>query len=322
MKKARYQLNPQTLKLEKVKTTLRQKILRVLWTLSTGMVFAVAVMLIAYSFFSSPKEKALQREVKNYELQFTLMNEKLNNMENVIEDLEERDNNIYRIILEAEPITEDIRNAGVGGVNQYEDLENYKSAELLIETARKIDWLSRRLYVQSKSYDEVFLLAKNKEKLLASIPAIIPIKNGEQKIVSGFGMRMHPILKYLRMHTGIDIASKRGTPVYASADGVVINPAGRGSGYGIRVVLDHGFGYKTMYAHLSKSVVNYGQKVKRGQLIGYVGSTGLSVSPHLHYEVIKNGVKVNPVNYFFKDLTPDEYEEVLEKASQVNQALS
>ena len=193
----------------------------------------------------------------------------------------------------------------------------------MIETAKKLDDISRKMYVQSKSYDEVFNLAKNKEKMVACLPAIVPLRNGIGRIISGYGFRIHPIYKNLRMHTGIDFTAPKGTPVYATADGIVVSPDREGgSGYGITVVLDHSYGYQTLYGHMSRTAVRIGQKITRGMVIGYVGSTGLSVAPHLHYEVIKNGKKINPVNFFFNDLSPEEYQKVLEIASRVNQSLS
>lgn len=322
MAKIRYHFDKNSLTIHKVKTSLKEKLIRFLWTVSAGIVFSAVVITLAYTFLNSPKEKRLLREIEQFKLQYEIINEQLDNILTVVNDLQLRDDNIYRVIFEAEPIPKNVRSAGFGGVDRYAQLEGFKNSDILINTKRKMDIISRQLYVQSKSYDEVFNMAKNKNEMLASIPAIIPIKNGASNIVSGFGYRFHPILKTLRMHTGIDIAVPRGTPVYASGDGVVDNPVGGESGYGIVVIIDHGYGYKTRYAHLSKKIVTPGEKVKRGQLIGYVGSTGLSVAPHLHYEVMRNNEKVNPVNYFMKDLSPQEYEEVLEKSSQINQSLS
>jgi murein DD-endopeptidase MepM/ murein hydrolase activator NlpD len=240
----------------------------------------------------------------------------------VVADLQDKDDNIYRVIFEAEPVPSSVRKASIGGADRYASLEGYDNAESIIETAKKLDRLSRQIYVQSKSFDEVFEMAKNKEKIVASLPAIVPISRGIDRIVSGYGFRIHPIYKTLRMHTGIDFTAPKGTPVYATADGVVVgNPAGM-SGYGITIIVNHGFGYQTLYAHLSRVAVKPGTKVKRGQVVGYVGSTGLSVAPHLHYEVMKNGKKINPVNFFFNDLSPEDYKRVLEASSKVTQSLS
>jgi murein DD-endopeptidase MepM/ murein hydrolase activator NlpD len=296
---------------------------RILSAMAAGMVFSTVVILIAYNFFDSPKEKMLTREIEQYKSQFKVLNDKLTKINLVLADIENRDNNIYRAVFEAEPIPNSIRNAGIGGSDRYSKLEGFENSELLIETSKKLDKISRQLYVQSKSYDEVFELAKNKSSMLACIPAIIPVKGGATKVGSGFGYRINPIYKTMQMHTGVDIIVPRGTPIYATGNGTVeFNRPGTLSGYGIVVVINHGFGYETLYGHMSKMVATTGQKVKRGQLIGYVGSTGMSTAPHLHYEVIKNGKKINPINFFYNDLTPAEYQKVIELSSKVNQAFS
>lgn len=319
MAKIHYYFDHDTLSINKKKPNY----LKILfWYFSVASVFAGVVLLIAYNFFPSPGEIRKTRQLEEVALQIKLINEEIEKLEAVKNDLAQRDDNIYRIIFEAEPVSKEIRDAGFGGINRYEDLEDIKYSELIISTRKRLDKLASQFYIQSKSFDEVYKLAKNKEKMLASIPAIIPIKGGNKQVVSGFGLRVHPIYKTWKMHTGIDIASPRGTPVYASGDGVIVSPPGQGRGYGIYVLIDHGYGYNTLYGHLDKRVVAPGQKVKRGQLIGYVGNTGLSVSPHLHYEVHKNGKKVDPVNYFYNDLTPEEFEELMEVASKENQSLS
>jgi murein DD-endopeptidase MepM/ murein hydrolase activator NlpD len=236
--------------------------------------------------------------------------------------MEQRDDNIYRVIFETDPIPPSVRKAGYGGAERYAKLEGYNNSELVIGTTKKLDKLSRELYVQSKSFDEVFKLANNKKEMLSSIPAIIPISKNKGNIASGFGFRIHPIYKVMRMHEGIDITARIGTPIYATGNGYIVNNAGKISGLGISCMIDHGYGYKTVYGHMSRLKVRPGQKVKRGEIIGYVGSTGLSIGPHLHYEVLKNNKVVNPVNYFFNDLTPEEYQKVIEESSKVNQALS
>jgi murein DD-endopeptidase MepM/ murein hydrolase activator NlpD len=322
-KKHHYHFNTKSLSYEKVRVTIKDKLLKLLSIAAAGMVFATVVLLFAYNFFNSPKEKMLKREMENYKTQYALLNDKLDQMNKVIGDLENRDDNIYRVVFEAEPIPSSVRKAGYGGADRYAKLEGYDNSELIIETTKKMDKIARELYVQSKSYDEVFDMAKNKTKMLASIPAIVPIRGGATKICSGFGYRINPIYKTMQMHTGVDIISPRGTPIYATGDGFVDNPKGNLlTGYGICCVLNHGYGYETLYGHMSSMVVKMGQKLKRGQLIGYVGSTGLATAPHLHYEVWKNGQRVNPVNYFYNDLTPAEYQKVLEVSSRINQALS
>jgi len=246
----------------------------------------------------------------------------MNQVSAILENMQNRDDNIYRTIFEAEPIPDNIRKAGFGGEDRYKDLKGYDNTELMKNTTTRLDVISRQLYIQSKSFDELILLAKSKEKMLSCLPAIQPVSKTRCNIVSGFGYRIHPVYKTARMHTGIDFAAKTGTPIYATGDGTVIDPKGNQSGYGIVCIINHGFGFQSLYGHMSKMIVRPGDKVTRGQVIGFVGSTGLSVAPHCHYEIIKNGVKINPVNYFYNDLTPQEYEKVIEQASKLNQSLS
>ncbi len=323
MAKVKYHFDRKSLEIEKIKITSKDRLVKVLRIFAIGLVFSAVVMLIAYTFFPSPKEKALQREIAQYEFQYNVLNDKLNRMLVVLDDIQKRDDNIYRVIFEAEPVPANERQAGFGGVDRYEKLQSYDNSKLIIETTKKLDKISRQLYVQSKSFDEVFEMAKKKKEMLICIPAIQPISNKDLKrIASGFGYRIHPIYKTLRMHTGIDFSAPKGTPVYATGNGTVRNNRKGMRGYGKFCMIDHGYGYKTLYAHLSKVIVRSGQKVKRGEIIGYVGSTGLSVAPHLHYEVRINDKPVNPVHYFFNDLTPKEYEKVIEISSKINQALS
>lgn len=320
-KKHKYHFDYNTLTFKKVRVSFKQKLLKFLSYLTSSVVFSSVVLVILYSVVDSPKEKVLKKEIELYKYQFKVMNDRITKLNLVSKDLESRDDNIYRMIFEAEPVAKSIRNAGYGGVDKYEKLQGYSNSELLVETTKKIDRLSRQLYVQSKSFDEIYDLIKNKTKMLASIPAILPVSLKKGSIVSGYGYRIHPIFKSMRMHTGIDIAAAKGTPVYAAGDGTV-TLSGSESGYGIVVNLNHGYGYQTKYAHLAKTAVNRGQRVKRGDLIGYIGSTGLSTAPHLHYEVIKNGGTINPVNYFYMDITPEEYQKIIEESAKINQALS
>lgn len=322
MAKARYQFNPRSLEIERVEITLKERLWRIGTYVITAVVFAVITTIVAFQAIDSPRERALLREIEQYKLHNQLITDQLGKIDKVLADLQYRDDNIYRVIFDAEPISEAERNSGIGGIDRYRQLEGFDNSEILIATARRVDEISRKLVVQSKSFDKVFAMAKQKEKMMASIPAILPIKNGAMNIVSGFGYRIHPIYRTRRMHTGVDIAVKRGTPIYATGDGVVARPESGMGGYGVHVLIDHGFGYQSLYAHLSRTAVKPGVKVKRGELIGYVGSTGLSVAPHLHYEVLKNDVRVNPVHYFYNDLNPSEYEEVIKLASRDNQPLS
>lgn len=322
MKKPRYHFNTKTLSFEEFKGSVKNKFFRFISILTSGMVISAAIMLVVYSFIDSPKEKILKRENEKLKLQYFMLNARMSQVSAILDNMQNRDDNIYRTIFEAEPITDNIRKAGYGGEDRYKDLKGYENSELMKNAAMRLDMISRQLYIQSKSFDEIILLAKSKEKMLTCLPAIQPVSKTRCNIVSGFGYRIHPVYKTVRMHTGIDFAAKTGTPIYATGDGTVIDPKGNQSGYGIVCVINHGFGFESLYGHMSKMIVKPGDKVKRGQVIGYVGSTGLSVAPHCHYEIIKNGVKINPVNYFYNDLTPQEYEKVIEQASKLNQSLS
>lgn len=321
MPKAKYYFNTNSLRYEKVVVSFRKRLLRVLGWLATASVFGSITILLAYSYLDSPKEKQLKRELNQMQLQYEILQQRMDLASSVLNDLEKRDDQIYRVIFEAEPINESVRMAGYGGINRYKELEGYDNSELMTTTSTKIDQLTRQLYIQSKSYEEVFDLAKKKTELLASIPGIQPVANKDlTRIASGFGYRIHPIYKTSMMHEGLDFTATIGTEIYATGNGVVekVEPFGRG--YGNNVTINHGFGYKTLYAHMSKFNVRQGQRINRGDLVGYVGNTGSSTGPHLHYEVWKNGTKIDPINFFFNDLTPEQYVKVVEIASQQNQS--
>ena len=279
-------------------------------------------MLIAFfNFFDSPKEKMLIRELDNMVLQYELMNEKLSQVSAVLDNVQDRDDNIYRVIFEADPIPSSIRKAGIGGVNRYEKLEGYNNSELIISTAQKLDKISKQLYIQSKSFDEVIEMATKKSDMLASIPAIQPVTNKELKrLSSGYGRRIDPYYKKPKFHYGVDFSAPKGTPIYATGNGTVKKTKKSRRGFGNHIVIDHGYGYESLYAHMQKYTVRRGQKVKRGDLIGYVGNSGKSTAPHLHYEVHKDGKKVNPAYYFHNDLTPEDFDRMLELAAQENQS--
>lgn len=321
MAKVKYRYNPKSLTYDKVRRTAKSLILRLLGYFFTGLAFSTVIIIVAYVVFDSPKERMLQREIEQYKLQYEILDDRLDQVAHVLTDMQERDDNIYRVIFESEPIEWSIRNAGYGGVDRYARLDGYNNSEIIIETTQRLDQLTSQTVIQSKSFDEVFRLAKNKAEMLACIPAIQPIKKGEGRIVSGYGMRFHPILKYRRMHYGIDISAPSGTPIYATGDGKV-KLVGRHGGYGKTVIIDHGYGYQTLYGHMKTIIVKKHGKVKRGEIIGYVGNTGLSRSPHVHYEVVYNNKKIDPVNYFYNDFTPEEFEKVRELASKDNQVLS
>jgi murein DD-endopeptidase MepM/ murein hydrolase activator NlpD len=322
MAKVKYYYDPKTLSYRKIEKDWKKRV-REWLLLSVGIaLFAGLSYLVLNNYIDSPKELRLKRELDQMKFQYELLNKRMNQVDLVLRDLQNRDDNIYRVIFEADPIPLSVRQAGFGGANRYKELEGYENATLLKESAQRLDILTKKLYVQSKSFDEVIKMAGEKEDLIASIPAIQPIANQDlSRIASGFGFRIHPIYKVPKMHTGIDFSAPTGTPIYATGNGTVINDQNlRNSGYGNYVMLDHGFGYQTLYAHVSRTNVRVGQKVKRGDVIAFVGSTGQSTAPHLHYEVIKNGVKVNPINFFFNDLSPEEYDRLIEMASNINQS--
>lgn len=321
-KKVKYHFNTKSLTVENIQETTWDKIKGFLRIVLAGMVFSIIVLSIGYTVFDSPTEKALRREIEQYRTQYQILNDRLNILNAVLADLQERDDHIYRVIFEAEPIPTSVRKASFGGADRYSHLEGLNNSEMIIATTQRVDRIARQLYVQSNSFDEVFEMARNKADMLASIPAIMPIARGTDRLVSGFGYRIHPIFKRLRMHTGVDFAAPTGTPIFATGNGVIVRAEHDHSGYGLMVKIDHGFGYRTLYAHLSKISVRVGQRVSRGEVLGLVGSTGLSVGPHLHYEVIRNGRTVNPVSYFFHDLSPQEFEQIYEISSRINQSMS
>ena len=321
MAKIKYYYDTKTLSYKRIELNTFDKFKRSLGFLSASTVVGLIMVIVFFQFFDSPKEKRLKSEIENLVLQYDILSKKMTQIDLVLDDIQHRDDNIYRVIFEADPIPSSIRKAGFGGVNRYKDIRNFSNAELVIEAAKKADKLSKQLYIQSKSFDEVIDLAKNKANMLASIPAIQPIANKDLgRVASGYGYRIHPIYKTRKLHTGMDFTAPQGTPIYATGDGKIAKVRRSRRGYGNHVIVDHGYGYQTLYAHMTKYIVYRGQKVKRGDIIGYVGSTGTSVAPHLHYEVIKNKRKINPVNYYYNDLSPEEYYKMLEISSQNNQS--
>lgn len=318
MSKPKYSFNPESLSYDQITLTPRQKIFKflrgALMFISASFVFLLLLSL----FFDTPGEKIQKRENKQLLYQYELLNQKVEKMEQSMDEIQQHDDNIYRLIFGIDPVPENIRKAGVGGSNPYKELEQYSKSDLLIETSKKIDNLTRRMVVQSESYDNIMKLVQDKEKFLASIPAISPIADRNLKrFASGYGYRIHPIYRTLKMHKGIDLTAPTGTKVYATGGGKVISAGYAAGGYGIKVIIDHGYGYKTLYAHLNKVNVKVGKRVARGDVIGEVGSTGRSTAPHLHYEVRKNDQTENPVNYYYTDLTPEEYEEMINVSSQM-----
>ena len=321
MSKIKYKFDTRSLTYERVKTTMRDKFLKILSYLATGTVFATITILLAYRFLPSPQMKKINRENEKLKIEYQILERKMNLADKVLTNLQDRDNNIYRVIFEAEPVSDNIRKAGFGGSDRYRNLQGYEHSEMMTDASIRIDKLFKQIYIQSKSFDEVFKLAQTKEQMINSIPAIMPLNFKNLVCRPGpFGWRTHPIYKTEEFHPGMDFPAAEGTPVYATGDGVVEASDANMQGYGNHVVINHGYTYKTLYGHLSKMNVNAGQKVKRGQLIGLVGSTGLSTAPHLHYEVIKNNQKMNPVNYYYNDLSPEQYQNMLILSRQSSQS--
>ncbi|TRX52372.1 M23 family metallopeptidase [Fulvivirga sp. M361] len=324
MARIKYHYDTETCKYERVKTKTQDVVLNFLGLASLIIACAVGLLLLYNNYFESPKEVMLKNEVAEMEYFYGNLEKEVAQLKSVVQALEKRDDDIYRVVLGAEPYDASIRDAGIGGVERYEDIKNKKidHKEEILTLSKEVDKLRRKMYIQSTSYDEIVNLAEDKAKMYAAIPAIQPISNEELiRLASGFGKRIHPVYKVKKFHSGIDFSAPIGTPIYATADGTVTKVKSRFSGYGKLVEIDHGFGYKTRYAHMHDFEVRERQNVKRGQIIGYVGNTGLSTAPHLHYEVILNNKKINPVHYFFNDLNSAEYEKVIELASIENQSL-
>ncbi|KJD32654.1 peptidase M23 [Tamlana sedimentorum] len=322
MSKVKYYYDSESLSYKKIE---RKKATAFKYTfifLLASAFFAFIIVFISSQYVESPKERALKRELQNMQLQYGLLNKKMQQAEAVLNNIADRDNNIYRVYFEANPIPDEQRKAGFGGINRYKNLEGFDNSKLIIESNKRLDVLQKQIVVQSRSLDEIAKLAEEKEKLLAAIPAIQPVSNEDlTRMASGYGMRSDPFTKVRKMHWGMDFTAPRGTPIYASGDGIVVRADSNSSGYGNHIRIDHGYGYISLYAHLYKYNVRKNQKVKRGDLIGFVGSTGRSEAPHLHYEVFKDGQRINPINFYYGSLTAEEFNKMLEHASLENQSL-
>ncbi|WP_448528238.1 M23 family metallopeptidase [Raineya sp.] len=324
MAKIKYYYDTDSCRYERVQVSKWELFLNIAGIVVLASLFGVLFTFLYAKFHKSDKELELAREVEELKSYYQLINKKLDESDKVLSSLQERDDKVYRVIFAADPIPKEIRIAGAGGTEKYSDLlqKGLQTEKLILNTLQKVDMLKRKMYVQSKSYDEIMQMAKNKEDRLSRIPAIQPISNKElTRLSSGFGMRFHPIFGGAQFHPGIDFAAPHGTPIYATADGEVVVANNNFGGYGNEIQIKHSEDYTTLYAHLSRFNVRLGQKVKRGECIGYVGSTGFSTAPHLHYEVIYKGEKVNPVYYFYNDLSPEQYDKILELASRQNRSL-
>ncbi|MFP4487926.1 MAG: M23 family metallopeptidase [Bacteroidales bacterium] len=322
MAKTKYKYNQESLSFERVKMTFGERFLRFMALFTGSIILAVLYGALFTYLFDSPKEKVLKRENTQMRLQYEILSKDLEKVETVLAHLQETDDNLYRTVFEAEPIPTALREGGIGGVNRYEELEGYDNSRIVIETAVRLDRIKKKTYVQSRSFDELKTLAGEKEEMLRSIPAIMPISNRDLKrTASGWGYRIHPIYKIRKFHEGMDFTASTGTEIYSTGDGKVASIRNSKRGFGNHIIIDHGYGYRTLYAHLSRfENLHVGQSVRRGDVIGYVGSTGLSTAPHLHYEVHLNGKKVDPANYYFNDLTPEQYERMIELSMRSGQS--
>jgi len=317
MAKVKYYYDSDTLSYQKIRVKKRDTFKKLLFTVLAAFIFMIFGFVVFTPIFESPKEKEVKRQLEFVKLNEELHSKKIVQLEKILKEIQDRDNNIYRLYFEVNPIPEEQRRAGFGGVNRYKALEGFDNSKMVIDVTKNMDVLSKQLYVQSKSLDEIVKLAENKEGLLAAMPAIQPVKKEDlTRMASGYGWRSDPFTKARKKHWGMDFTAPRGTAIYATGDGVVKRADQRSSGYGKHVRIDHGFGFITLYAHMSKYNVKKGQKVKRGDLIGFVGNTGRSQAPHLHYEIIKNGTKINPIDFYYGNLSPKEFE-AMQKAAQI-----
>lgn len=323
MAKIKYYYDPDTCKYERVKVTKGAVVLDAILSFSVVLIAALSVAVIYTTYFDSPREVTLRRDNEKLLFRYEILDKEMRNMQDVLATLQDRDDHIYRTIYEQDPIPASIRSAGIGGSERYQELveKDLEHGKYLLSSLNKFNQLKRQMYIQTKSHDELFSLAKNQHLLLASMPAITPISLKQCYLSSGFGLRYHPIYKVRKMHTGIDFGARVGTPIYATGAGKVTKVSTSFYGYGKQVEIDHGFGLKTKYAHLSEFNVKVGQRVKRGELIAYSGNTGTSSGPHLHYEVHKNRKKVNPIHYFYQDISDREYEKLVKLSSIENESM-
>jgi len=321
MKKIKYYYNTNTLRYEKLETPLRVKLLRFLGFISAALVTALILVTLAYRYFPSANEKILLQENENLQENFLALDEQTRKIEQRLRELEKRDNEVYRAIFEANPIPDSARASEMEHQMKVQQVLKLTKYELESSIANTLNVISNRIEVQDKSYSQITNFIKNKEELLAATPAIQPVSNADLKrMASGYGNRIDPIYKTTHFHAGLDFAAPQGTPIYATANGVVTTAGNMATGYGNHVVINHGYGYETLYGHMFKVKARAGSRVKRGEIIGYVGSTGKSTGPHCHYEVHKNGRKIDPVYFFYNDLSPEQFNQMLKMAAVTNQS--
>lgn len=321
MKKIKYYYNTNTLRYEKLETPLRVKLLRVFGFIAAALVTAGLISYIAFQFVGSPKERILQQQNKNLKDNYYELLDELESVQNQMKELEKRDNDVYRAIFEANPIPDSARAKELETKLEIAKVEKLRDHQLVSSINNTLNNLVSRIAVQKKSYDEVDELVKNKANLLARTPAIQPVSNKDlNRVASGFGYRIDPVYKTTKFHAGLDFSAPQGTPIYATADGTITTAGNSGNGYGNHVIINHGYGYETLYGHMVRVKARNGQAVKRGEVIGWVGSTGKSTGPHCHYEVHKNGKEIDPIYFFYNDLTPEQFDLLLKKAAASNQS--
>ena len=319
MKKKKFRFNPETLSYERIEHTFGYMVKRFFIHISSAIFSGAILFFIVFTYIDSPKEKQLKLQIEQIEAQYNVLDRQLDELQDVMTDLQQRDDNLYRVILQADPIPLALRKSTSTNKAYYEDLLSKSNIQIVAATTRQLDELSKQIYIQSKSYDELLILTKDRENLLTHIPAIQPILNKDlTRTASGYGPRIHPIYNVWKFHYGMDFTAPTGTDIYATGDGTV-SRAGWERGFGNCITVNHGFGYETIYAHLSQIGVRAGQKVRRGEVIGLIGSTGISTAPHLHYEVHFKGVPQNPQNYYFLDLSPEEYDQMVQLSNNAGQ---
>ena len=322
MKKIKYYYNTNTLRYEKLETPLRVKLLRIFGFIAAAFVTAALISYFAFQFIGSPNEKILRTQNENLRYRYKELNDRVKSIQQQMLELEKRDNQVYRAIFEANPIPDSARARELEMQLEINTVENMKDNELVSSIMQALNNISSRMQIQTSSYTEIDKLVSNKELLLSHTPAIQPVSNKDlNRIASGYGYRIDPIYKTAKFHAGLDFTAPQGTPIYATADGAATIAGNTGNGYGNHVIINHGYGYETLYGHMVRVKVRPGEKVKRGEVIGWIGSTGKSTGPHCHYEVHKNGEKIDPVYFFYNDLSPEQFDLLLKRAAASNQSM-
>jgi murein DD-endopeptidase MepM/ murein hydrolase activator NlpD len=321
MKKIKYYYNTHTLRYEKQVVPLRVALLRVLAFISTAIVTGLIIVAIAFRFVDSPKEKLLKVQLERAEEVNRIYADRYRDIDDRLKLLERRDNEVYRSVFEATPIPDSARAKQIESKKELQLVAGMENSEMTEGIYNTLNTIYNRITNQELSYKEIEKMIKNKEKLLASTPAIQPLSNRDlNRLSSGFGYRIDPVYKTVKFHPGLDFSAPQGTPIYATAEGTVQTAGNLGNGYGNHVVIQHGYSYSTLYGHMSRIKAKRGQRVKRGEVIGYVGSTGKSTGSHLHYEVFKGRKRLDPIYFFYNDLTPEQYQQILKLAASRNQS--